>query len=79
MDHELCLKCNLPVEGEISSHNCEYSKKFKVLEDLLTTALEENKSLKNQNEDMKKNIMTIKAEMTSSFTGVKDVLSKINI
>jgi len=79
MDVEICEKCKLPIEGDISTHNCEYERKFKDMEDLLKGALEENAKLRAQNEEMKKNITSIRQEIKSSFDGVKEVLKKINV
>lgn len=79
MEHELCESCKLPIEGDTSSHNCFYEKKFKEMEDLLKNALDENAKLRSQNEEMKKNINSIREEIKSSFDGVKEVLKKINV
>ncbi len=79
MDNEICESCKLPIEGDVSAHNCFYEKKFKEIEDLLKNALDENAKLRVQNEEMKKNITSIRQEIKSSFDGVKDVLKKINV
>lgn len=79
MNNDTCESCNLPIEGDKSQHNCHYEKKFKEMEDLLKNALDENAKLRNQNEEMKKNIIAIRQEIKSSFDGVRDVLNKINV
>jgi len=56
-----------------------YEKKLQEMEDLLRGALDENAKLRAQNEEMKKNIKSIREEIKSSFDGVKDVLKKIEI
>jgi hypothetical protein len=56
-----------------------YEKKFQELENLLKNALDDNAKLRQQNEEMKKNILTIRQEIAGSFDNIKDVLKKINV